>query len=175
MRFISVVQGKPFDIVIEPDPENEGIFLLTVDGEKASTEVVELKPTSITMGINDRIGFYEYSRVRGRLAEVNLGYQSYEVQIKTPQQEQLEQLLAKFAKEGAGPSALKSIAAPMPGKILELYVKPGDKVELGNVVAVLEAMKMENEITSTVDGVVKALKVKPGDTVALDQELIEFE
>ncbi len=175
MKFVSVVQGRPFNIVIEPDPEHEGIFQLTVDGEKISTEVVELKPTSITMGINERIGFYEYTRVKGRLSEVNLGYLSYEVQIKTPQQEQLEQLLAKFAKNGAGPSALKSVLAPMPGKILELYVKPGDKVELGNVVAVLEAMKMENEITSTVDGVVKALKVKPGDTVVLDQELIEFE
>jgi hypothetical protein len=100
MKFVSVVQGKPYNIVIEPDSEHEGIFILTVDGDEVSTEVVELKPTSITMGISNRIGFYEYSRVRGRLAEVNLGYQSYEVQIKTPQQEQLEHLLAKFAKAG---------------------------------------------------------------------------
>jgi pyruvate carboxylase subunit B len=42
------------------------------------------------------------------------------------------------------------------------------------VVAVLEAMKMENEISSTVEGTVKALRVKPGDSVARDQPLIEF-
>jgi len=174
MKVVAVVEGQHFEIELAPDLEREGIYHVVLDGKSFPVEVVELKPTSITMGIGNRIGFFEFTRSRGRLTEVNLGNQSYTVEVKSPQQQQLEKLLARYSREGAGTSAQKLIHAPMPGKILELYVQEGDRVELGNVVAVLEAMKMENEITSTVDGIVKALKVKPGDSVARDQVLIEF-
>lgn len=174
MKLVAVVEGNQYHVEIVPDEECEGAFVVKMDGESVPVEVVELKPTSITMSIGNRIGFYEFARKRGRLTEVNLGNHSYAVEVKTPQQDELEALLEKYSSSGAGATAQKSITAPMPGKILEIYVKEGEHVELGNVVAVLEAMKMENEITSTVEGTVKALKVKQGDTVARDQALIEF-
>jgi biotin carboxyl carrier protein len=174
MKLVSVVEGNHFPLKIVPDKEREGVYVVEIDGERISVEVVELKPTSITMGIGSRIGFYEFSRSRGRLSEVNLGNHSYRVEVKTPQQDELERLLAKYSASGAGATAQKLVTAPMPGKILEIYVKENEQVQLGNVVAVLEAMKMENEISSTVEGTVKALKVKPGDSVARDQPLIEF-
>ena len=55
--------------------------------------------------------------------------------------------------------------APMPGTILDVKVKAGDKVSDGQVVLVLEAMKMENEIVSPVDGTIASVMVKKGDTV----------
>lgn len=174
MKLVTVIEGNSYHAEIAPDGEREGLFIVDLDGERISVEVVELKPTSITISIGNRIGFFEYTRTRGRLSEMNLGNQSYSVEVKTPQQDELEALLAKYSSSGAGPTAQKIITAPMPGKMLEIYVKEGEHVHLGNVVAVLEAMKMENEITSTVEGTVKALKVKQGDTVARDQPLIEF-
>ena len=63
-------------------------------------------------------------------------------------------------KEEAG-----NISAPMPGKLISLKVKVGDKVEPNTLVAILEAMKMENEILAGVAGTVKEIKAKPGETV----------
>ena len=65
--------------------------------------------------------------------------------------------------------------APMGGKVLEITVKPGDTVEPGDVILVYEAMKMENDLNSDMEGVVKKVLVKVDDVIATDQPLIEFE
>lgn len=57
------------------------------------------------------------------------------------------------------------INAPMPGNVLDVKVKVGDKVENGTPVIVLEAMKMENDVVSPVAGTVASISVKKGDTV----------
>lgn len=62
---------------------------------------------------------------------------------------------------GAG----ETISAPMPGNILNVLVKAGDSVKKGQVIAILEAMKMENEIVSPVDGTVASVGVAKGQTV----------
>ena len=65
--------------------------------------------------------------------------------------------------------------APMGGKIIEIMVKPGDKVSIGDVLLVYEAMKMENDLTSDIEGVVKQILVREDDVIGTDQMLIEFE
>ncbi|MCX5832512.1 MAG: biotin/lipoyl-binding protein [Deltaproteobacteria bacterium] len=67
------------------------------------------------------------------------------------------------------------ILAPMPGKILQVMVKVGDKVAEDDELLILEAMKMENPIYSTADGVVKEIKVAKDDTVDSDQVLVVLE
>ncbi len=68
----------------------------------------------------------------------------------------------------------KTITAPMPGTILSIKVKQGDTVKKGQLLLMLEAMKMENEIKSGVDGVVASIAVKQGDSVNTGQVLIEI-
>ena len=63
----------------------------------------------------------------------------------------------------------------MPGKIVSVMVKAGDKVEEGTAVVVLEAMKMENELHSPVKGTVTSVMVKKGDTAEKGQLLVAFE
>lgn len=175
MKLVAVINNRRFALDLQADPSREGAFLVYVDGEEVPVEIIELKPTSITLGIGGWVGFFEYARKHGKLKEVIHSNKTYEVEIKSPHQDELEKLLERFRKGDAGPSIEKQILAPMPGKILEVYVKEGDRVELGQVVGVLEAMKMENELGSTVEGVVKEVKVKKGDSVVLNQVLIEFE
>ncbi|MBR3057440.1 MAG: biotin/lipoyl-binding protein [Clostridiales bacterium] len=67
------------------------------------------------------------------------------------------------------------VNAPMPGTILRVNKNVGDSVNAGEAVVVLEAMKMENDISSPKAGVVKALFVNKGDTVASGQVLFEVE
>ncbi|OYT58568.1 acetyl-CoA carboxylase biotin carboxyl carrier protein subunit [Euryarchaeota archaeon ex4484_178] len=58
-----------------------------------------------------------------------------------------------------------AVTAPMPGKILDIKVKVGDSVKSGDVLVILEAMKMENEIVAPKDGTVKDVQVNVGDNV----------
>jgi biotin carboxyl carrier protein len=63
----------------------------------------------------------------------------------------------------------------MPGSIMDVSVKPGDAVEEGEELLVLEAMKMENPIVATVDGTVKEVTVKKDDKVATNQLMVVIE
>ena len=60
---------------------------------------------------------------------------------------------------------INDITAPLPGKIISIDVKVGDIVREGDVVAVLEAMKMDNEIESEFDGKVVSIEVSEGETI----------
>lgn len=64
------------------------------------------------------------------------------------------------------------VLAPMPGKIIDVLVKAGDKVSEDDELVILEAMKMENPIYAPADGVVKEVKVKKDDKVDAEQLLV---
>ena len=72
---------------------------------------------------------------------------------------------APAAPKAAAPAGGKTVNAPMPGNILKMNVKVGDTVKNGDLVCILEAMKMENEIFAGDDGVVKAINAPQGASV----------
>ncbi len=63
----------------------------------------------------------------------------------------------------------------MPGRVMSILVRPGDRVSAGDEVCVVEAMKMEQSIRTSRDGVVKAVHVQPLDPVNADDPLVELE
>ena len=69
------------------------------------------------------------------------------------------------APQAAAKEGNVAVSAPMPGKILAVKAKEGDSVKAGDVLLVLEAMKMENDIVAPQDGVVASINVKVGDSV----------
>jgi biotin carboxyl carrier protein len=70
---------------------------------------------------------------------------------------------------------MKELKAIIPGTVLEILVKPGDKVIVEQPVLILEAMKMNNRIQAGCDGVVKNILVKPGDRIPKNHLMMEFE
>jgi glutaconyl-CoA/methylmalonyl-CoA decarboxylase subunit gamma len=66
------------------------------------------------------------------------------------------------------------LAAPLPGTVIEIFVKAGDTIETGQVVLVIEAMKMKNSIRSTRAGKITDVLVSAGQTVAHKQPLVRF-
>ncbi len=72
------------------------------------------------------------------------------------------------------PAGASSVTAPLPGTITEVSVAVGDKVQAGDTVVVMEAMKMANNITTEFAGTVKAVLVKQGDQVQSGQALVEL-
>lgn len=74
----------------------------------------------------------------------------------------------------AGAAGAVAVKAPMPGNILDVKVKAGDSVKAGDVLAILEAMKMENEIVAPQDGTVASVNVNKGDTVNSGDTLVSM-
>ena len=74
-----------------------------------------------------------------------------------------------------GPTGPASILAPMPGLIVRVSVKAGDRVEAGQGLVVMEAMKMENELRTTTAGVVRSVEVSAGMTVEKGALLVALE
>ena len=101
------------------------------------------------------------------------GVRAAEYEAKKPAVEEVKEAAEEAAP--VEPITGPTIDAPMGGKVVEIKVKVGDKVKKDDVVLVYEAMKMENDILSTLEGTVKRILVKENDVVGTNEPLIEFE
>jgi propionyl-CoA carboxylase alpha chain len=93
-----------------------------------------------------------------------------EALVLTPRQAELYTLMP--VKAAADTS--KFLLSPMPGLLASVAVSEGQEIKTGEVLAVVEAMKMENVLRATRDGTVKTLHAKAGDSLRVDQKIIEF-
>ena len=94
-----------------------------------------------------------------------------DVSVLTPQVAQL----SKHMLEKTPADMSKFLLSPMPGLLVTLNAQPGDSVEQGAELAIIEAMKMENSLRATQNCIVKAVLANAGDTLDVDQPIIEFE
>jgi propionyl-CoA carboxylase alpha chain len=83
--------------------------------------------------------------------------------------------LFRLMPHKAPPDLSKFLLSPMPGLLADVTVKPGQKVLAGERLAVIEAMKMENILTATQDGVVKEVLANKGESLSVDQPIVAFE
>ena len=83
--------------------------------------------------------------------------------------------LAAHMIEKIPPDLSRFLICPMPGLLVRLDVAEGDKVEAGQPLAVIEAMKMENILRAAKTGVVKSVSAKQGESLAVDQVILELE
>ena len=82
--------------------------------------------------------------------------------------------LSKFMKKVDDEENKNSLICPMPGKLIELFVKVGDQIEVGQNLCIVEAMKMENTLQSSLKGQVKKINFKVNDLLKVDDIIIEF-
>lgn len=175
MKIVANINDGLLDVELTVHPEMEQGFIATVAGREVVLELIERKPTSLTLAIDGHVGFYEFNRDKGRISETVHDCRAYRTSLRNQQQDELEKLLEEFGAGMGGQASQTTVNAPMPGKILSVTVKEGEKIELGRIICVLEAMKMENEISSTVEGKVRTVHVKVGDTVNANDALIEID
>jgi pyruvate carboxylase len=94
----------------------------------------------------------------------------YTVQIK----DKYDHLLKELGIEISSVSKVKDIKAPMPGLVVDVRLQEGDAVKKGDVLVVLQAMKMENILKSPVDATIKKIHIKKGDAIEKNQLMITF-
>lgn len=129
----------------------------------------------------------EINSVEGNIADVTVNGASYKVEMDTPAApapaaapattatSAPAQTAAPAPAPAAAPTgAGKVITSPLPGVIIEVSVKEGQTVKAGQKVAVIEAMKMENEIQASCDGTVTAVLVNKGDSVLEGAEIVKI-
>lgn len=102
---------------------------------------------------------------------IQINNNSYTVAIN----DALDVLIKKMGFEIGTTKKINELKAPMPGLILDINVEVGQEVKEDDALLILEAMKMENVLTSPRDGVIKSISVNKGDAVDKNQLLIEFE
>lgn len=123
--------------------------------------------------------------ISGTKADVTVNGVNYDVELENavaPVQQAAPAQTAPVAPVAAAPQAPsaasapatggKAITSPLPGVIISVDVKEGSVVKRGQKVAVIEAMKMENDILADADGTVTAVHVSKGDTVAEDAKIV---
>ena len=111
-------------------------------------------------------------RVRERSVQAEVEGRRFEVKVLTPEPPHAElarRRRDRDSQQGQHGAARDAIVTPMQGTVLAVEVSDGDEVNAGQVVCVVEAMKMENEITSPRAGTVSGLSVEPGQAVATGQ------
>lgn len=132
----------------------------------------------------------EIGSVEGNVADVTVNGASYKVEMENapavqaapaaPKATQTPAASAAVAAPAPAPAAApasgsgKPVTSPLPGVIIEISVKEGQAVKAGQKVAVLEAMKMENEIQAPADGTVTAILVSKGDSVLEGAEIVKI-
>ena len=115
-----------------------------------------------------------------KVYKVKVNGKVYEVEVEAVDEGngsiQTQQPVAAVKKEnGPVSEGSKVIAAPITGKVLEVKVKVGEMVKKGQVVAIIEAMKLENEIQSGFDGKVVEIRAGKGDDIKNKEALIVLE
>ena len=172
--------------------EKENSYVLTLNKKKYSIQIKEGKKNSIKIIYkNASFKIKSFWKVNENLIEVLINKKKYLLQFdKFKNHFSITYLdysvdfsffdknTSKFEKymlEEEVEDLSKYLLAPMPGKIVSINVKDGQKIKSGENLLILEAMKMENLITATKDAKIKKINVKSNDTVEADQILIEFD
>jgi len=131
---------------------------------------------------------FDFRHVRGSLYSLIIGGRSFAAHLERDEQgielghgpnwlrveveDERTAVLKKLARSEAGTAGAVEIKAPMPGLVVRLPVQKGEPVKKGQSLAVIEAMKMENDIKSPVDGVVAALHITERTAVEKNARLL---
>lgn len=83
-------------------------------------------------------------------------------------------MTAEDAEDNGSSKTSNVVISPMPGRVVKVFVEPGQSVKKGDNLISVESMKMEYFMKATRDGVIDRIRIKEGDTVAMKQELANF-
>ena len=166
-------------------------YIVTYKGEDRNIRVEECHPGLYKVLLGGKEYLVDYHEPQNNLLSMIIDGKSYEVDIDSSANSELygvdiqgdhfelevvEEKKKKLAKKlSAGLTGRQEIKSPMSGNVWKIMVKEGDPVESGQVLLILEAMKMKNEIKAPVAGIVGSLNAREGVPVATNDLLCVVE
>lgn len=142
-------------------------FKFTIQGNKYDVKVLDVDENIAEIEVNGTLYKVEVDRKITATKTPRLVRS-----LAVPSTESVPSQLKTSAPES--PKGAGFIKSPLPGVILDVHVREGDKISAGTKLITLEAMKMENNINADKAGIIKSLKVKKGDSVLEGDILIEI-
>lgn len=154
------------------DVDFQAADAITLNGQPFAWQVSELGNGHYQLLYKDRAYTAEVlaADYTTKTFSLKINGQRIELQAK----DQLDKLLDRLGLSNAAAAKVNELKAPMPGLIVEVRVQPGQAVQKGDPLLVLEAMKMENILKAPADGVVASIKVATRDNVTKGQVLVQF-
>ena len=165
MKYFVTVDGREFEVVVDGER-------VSVDGREFEAHLGTIPGTPLRhLLLGDQsltLAIEPGGRGKWHLARHG---ERREVEVVDERTRHIRSLTGQ-GTQARGPAQLR---APMPGLVARVLVEPGQRVEAGAGVVVLEAMKMENELRAAQGGVVRSLTVRPGQAVEKGQVLVQFD
>ena len=167
--FVSSRGGEPLQVEVEDLPD--GRCLVRVDGKEIEADFVDVdRLGQYSVRLGDQSFAASIEQHDGPTAlRVSIAGRSYTFDIQDEREREASAL------SSARSSSAETIQAAMPGIVVGVRATAGEKVEPGQALLVLEAMKMQNEVASEQGGVVAEVLVAEGDTVSAGQALVRLE
>ncbi|MBI2116830.1 MAG: biotin/lipoyl-binding protein [candidate division NC10 bacterium] len=167
MAYIAASGGQEHRVDVRQDGERLHVRL---DDREFPVDFLRVDPALYSLLIDGRS--YEIDVLESEDAlMVLVDGQPFQVEIQDEQQRRLRAAAGK----GETKTGKRIVTAPMPGKVVKLLVKPGDAVQPGDGIVVVEAMKMENELKASTAGTVKEIRVEEGKAVSGGEVLVVIE
>jgi len=157
MAFIGKLGEQSYTVEIEET--GKAVYRVSVDGNEFVVDGKKTGRTNYSLIVDNRSFEIEVDNSDDEY-RVLVDGRSYHINLVD------ERRLRVGASQSATQlQGLQRVSVPMPGKVIAVLVSEGDQVEKGQGLAIVEAMKMENEVHSPIAGAIKEIKVKAGDTV----------
>jgi len=161
----AIIGGKEYQV--ESGPKEN-----TINGKLFDADIVEIRKGKFHILRNNKsfsAEIVEVNREEKKIT-VKINHTSYEVSVR----DKYDELLHDLGLDSINAKQAGDVKAPMPGLVLNVMVKPGQKIQKGDAIIVLEAMKMENILKASADGEVKKIHVKKGDKVEKNQVMVNL-
>jgi biotin carboxyl carrier protein len=166
MRFWVTLESR--DAEVEFHTEG-GKLVLAFEGRRLEADVQRLPDGEVYSLLVDGRSHEVRVAPAGAGLEVTLAGATFPVDVRSPLEKRLQSTRPSAAGGGG-----EVVVAPMPGLVVALKVKPGDPVAAGQAVAIVEAMKMQNELTARRGGVVTEVMVAERASVSAGQALVRL-
>ncbi len=140
-------------------------FSFTINGNNYDVDVLGFEENTAQIEVNGTLYNVEVQK------ELKMSKTPTLVRAEPPKPSAREARIPKTQSQTSN----VAIKAPLPGTIITVLVKPGDKVSMGQKLLTMEAMKMENNVLAEKAGSIRVVNVKPGQTVAQNEILVEIE
>lgn len=137
-----------------------GVYDVTIDGQKLRISAIRGTGTAYSLLCGNEQWEAIADQRRGDKFDVSVGGRLFHLEVTDQREKSLSEVSGGYVDSGP-----QTVFAEMPGKVAKLEASAGDEVSAGQVVMIIEAMKMENPIVSPIDGIVKELGANEGDTV----------
>jgi biotin carboxyl carrier protein len=169
VRYLATLQGHTEQVQVEVEDAADGRLVLTLQEKRHTVDALALPHGAVSLLVDGQVYDVEFDDV-GEEVQVLVRGDVFRVDVADERSLRLRAGAAPLKVEGR-----VVLTAPMPGKVVRVLVKQGEKVQEGQGLLVVEAMKMENELKSPKAGTVTEVFAREGSPVEANAKLLTVE